>query len=71
MVPVRYFVVKHGGQWRVEFDSVYRNGFLTQKEAVEDARISAREAALQNKKVEVLVQSEKGVWYTDWTEEDI
>lgn len=71
MVPIRYFVVKHGDQWRVEHNDCYRNGFTQQKNALEDARKSAREMALQQKRVEVLVQSDNGVWHTDWTDEDI
>jgi hypothetical protein len=70
MIPVRLFVVKHGVHWRVEYDNSYRNGFKNQKEALDYARQTARDmAAEKNCKVEVLVQSDKGLWHTDWTEE--
>jgi hypothetical protein len=71
MVPVRYFVVRHDNKWRIEFEDTYQNGFTTQKDALIGAMQMARLKAREGGKVEVLVQSDAGVWHTEWTEADI
>lgn len=67
MVPVRYFVVKCGREWRVECDSAYKNGFQSKKEAVRHAIEAARRKIRDGKPCEVLVQDEDKLWYTAWT----
>lgn len=71
MVPARYFVVRHDKQWRVEFENAYRNGYLTQSEAVAAARDAARDMVRSGRNAEVLVHSDNGIWYTEWTVDDL
>ena len=70
VVPVRYFVVRCDGQWRVEFQDKYRNGFRAQKEAISFALDMAQKKAAAGHRVEVLIQGSDKIWRTKWSSRD-
>ena len=67
MTPARYFVVQHGGEWKISFRSEMFGPYRSRDEALLFAIDAARGLGARESAAQVLVEEEKDRFLTRWT----
>lgn len=64
---LEYRVVRHLGQWRIEYDRQHFGPYASQQEAVRYAIEAAHKAGQRGAAAQVLVQGRNGSFVAEWT----
>jgi hypothetical protein len=67
MARAQYFVVLHGGEWKVKFGDNHYGPYNTQKEAITAAVNAAHGSGKNGYDAQVLVQGQDNKFRTEWT----
>jgi hypothetical protein len=67
MARVRYYVVLHQSQWKIEHEGKHYGPYQTQKQAIRAAVDTAHKAGQQGHDAQVLVQGANNQFRTEWT----
>lgn len=62
-----YYVVFHGGSWKVAFNRAHIGTYRTQGAAIKNAVAAAQRAGINGFGGQVLVQGRDGQFRTEWT----
>ena len=62
-----YYVVLHGGEWKIKHDGQHVGHYQTQKGAITAAVNFAHQAGLNGHDAQVLVQGTNNQFRTEWT----
>jgi len=62
-----YYVVSHGGEWKIKFNGEHYGPYITQSGAIRASVDAAHKAGKNGKDAQVLIQGRDNQWRTEWT----
>lgn len=67
MARLRYFIVKHQGEWKIKYDGEHYGPYKTQRDAMQAAINAAHKLGSQGHDSQVLVQNANNEFRAEWT----
>lgn len=67
MARAAYYVVLHGGQWKISHNDNHYGPYPTQRQAIRVAVDTAHRAGREGHEAQVLVQGQDSRFRTEWT----
>lgn len=67
MARAQYFVVRHEGEWKINFQGNYYSPYASEAAAIRAAVDTALKAGASGNAAQVLVQGDDGKFRIEWT----